>query len=560
LGFPAQVGLPLPVRKGLKIGAEEGKQTVEEPNVHELLQEGIAAAKAAQKYEAEPGAAQDRPGSAAAGQNELKQKARRLLLQVTELDETNIQAWLWLSAVMDDLIDKYTCLENVVALDPDNQAAKAGLKLIGQQITPSYARRDVVESAPSSPEQLQPAGQESHLGWTTQLWVGDPYHPHLKESWYQRPEQESVAPAALEPAAAKPAKAACPFCHKPVRNMDMICPHCKLSLVMDCPRCNTLMDVEQQSCSQCGYEMGDYKLGSVYFTQLATGYQRYSRLPKALAALQFAEQMNPDQPDLYRHMGEVQAELGKTGAAIATLQRALEQEPDQVGPYLALGKVFQQEGNWEKAEQIYRQAQKVLPRSSGPHSALGDLFLQRGQPARARAHLQQATRLNPNDGLAFARLGQLYEASGKRKRAIRVYYKALQRLSPGLPEWKLVRERLQTLDPNMSARLAQGWSVLIQQLAGPILVTILAIFLDSGLRSWWVDGSVWLMLGLATFGAFLAISGASLPKNPVIRLLVGRKGLEGAPARIFVAMLGVFFWLLALGIILWPPPELPFWQ
>lgn len=50
-----------------------------------------------------------------------------LLLQVIERDEQNELAWLWLSGAMEDPADQQVALENVLQINPDNQAARAGL-------------------------------------------------------------------------------------------------------------------------------------------------------------------------------------------------------------------------------------------------------------------------------------------------------------------------------------------------------------------------------------------------------------------------------------------------
>lgn len=55
------------------------------------------------------------------GQSE---KARLLLLKVVDADEDNESGWLWLSQVVADEDDKRTCLENVLALNPENGAAR----------------------------------------------------------------------------------------------------------------------------------------------------------------------------------------------------------------------------------------------------------------------------------------------------------------------------------------------------------------------------------------------------------------------------------------------------
>ena len=83
---------------------------MDQSQIDALLRQGIAAAKA--------------------GQTE---QARQILLRVVELDETNVQGWLWLSSVVVDPAEKFTCLHNVLTLDPDNRPAQLGLARLDQQ-------------------------------------------------------------------------------------------------------------------------------------------------------------------------------------------------------------------------------------------------------------------------------------------------------------------------------------------------------------------------------------------------------------------------------------------
>ena len=57
---------------------------------------------------------------------------------------------------------------------------------------------------------------------------------------------------------------------------------------------------------------------------------------------------------------------------------------------------------------------------------------------------------------------------------------------------------------------------------------------------------------LAFAGAFLFVSGASLPRNPLMRLAVGKQGLPPGEPKLVVAAVGLIFWLMAMGLILWP--------
>jgi len=116
-------------------------------DIAELLHQGIAAAKA--------------------GQNE---RARDLLLQVIDQDDSNEQAWLWLSSVVESLDDRRLCLQNVVAINPDNVYAQAGLRqlkaavaspLVEESVAPPLVEgQDLdLESTPLSPHPSPPMGE-----------------------------------------------------------------------------------------------------------------------------------------------------------------------------------------------------------------------------------------------------------------------------------------------------------------------------------------------------------------------------------------------------------------
>src|SRR5688572_7339430 len=59
--------------------------------------------------------------------------AQGLLLQVIERDEQNEQAWLWLSGAVEDPADQQVALENVLAINPSNTAAREGLTWLKQR-------------------------------------------------------------------------------------------------------------------------------------------------------------------------------------------------------------------------------------------------------------------------------------------------------------------------------------------------------------------------------------------------------------------------------------------
>jgi tetratricopeptide (TPR) repeat protein len=354
---------------------------MQELEVQQLLRQGILAAKAAQQVSAtETQSEQPLPD-----REKLRTQARELLFRVAELDQTNILAWLWLSTVLDDLDDRATCLNNVLALDPDNSQAKAGLTWIERQrAEPAHMVEEPAFTTPQTPPETgtaPPSADDSH--------ASDP--ANQPEAGLTVEEETAEAFPESTPASVT----SCPFCSKPLSTSKTICPHCKTPLVVDCPQCYVLMDVEWETCTECGFSMGDYRLGSVYFYHLATAYQGNQQLKKAWQAILIAERLDPDQPDLYRVKGEIQHEIGQIEESIATLAYAVEKEPEQVGPYLSLGKTLKQEGRWRRAEDVYLEVLRVAPDSSEAHFAYADLMMQRIRPKKMRTQESSRRRSGP---------------------------------------------------------------------------------------------------------------------------------------------------------------------
>jgi tetratricopeptide (TPR) repeat protein len=90
--------------------ARQGMAMLQRQRAQELMRQGTAAAQAGQR-----------------------ERAYELLTRVVALDEKNVAAWLWLSDVVDSLDEQKVCLENVLSLDPYNDAALRGLALLEKQ-------------------------------------------------------------------------------------------------------------------------------------------------------------------------------------------------------------------------------------------------------------------------------------------------------------------------------------------------------------------------------------------------------------------------------------------
>jgi hypothetical protein len=89
-----------------------------------------------------------------------KARARDILIHVIELDQSNEQAWLWLSSVADTLADKAVCLENVLLINAENTYAAMGLRHVRQQLELQF-------SPPSTLPRLAGQRTSAERAWGT---------------------------------------------------------------------------------------------------------------------------------------------------------------------------------------------------------------------------------------------------------------------------------------------------------------------------------------------------------------------------------------------------------
>ncbi|MEA3350267.1 MAG: tetratricopeptide repeat protein [Chloroflexota bacterium] len=59
-------------------------------------------------------------------------RARDILTRLLRADKKKLEYWLWLSSIVDSRKERVYCLQTVLRLDPENQAAKRGLRLLGE--------------------------------------------------------------------------------------------------------------------------------------------------------------------------------------------------------------------------------------------------------------------------------------------------------------------------------------------------------------------------------------------------------------------------------------------
>jgi hypothetical protein len=77
-----------------------------------------------------------------------KRAAATLFHKATQLDPNNQTAWLWLSGCVDSDEDKRTCLERVIAIDPNNEAAKRAQERLNKLTSIELPDLDMFDNPP----------------------------------------------------------------------------------------------------------------------------------------------------------------------------------------------------------------------------------------------------------------------------------------------------------------------------------------------------------------------------------------------------------------------------
>ncbi|MCA9897634.1 MAG: magnesium transporter [Anaerolineales bacterium] len=151
-------------------------------------------------------------------------QGRQLLEKVLAADERNETAWLWLSGAVETTEERQICLENVLAINPDNQMAQKGLAKLAKTAPAESGKTQTVrrEYAPVSTAAalLYPEDQVKTWEWrdptavqNTQSTPGFKAQEKYDDIWTK------TVPI-------------CGYCAQELAPDDERCPRCKKKLVM----------------------------------------------------------------------------------------------------------------------------------------------------------------------------------------------------------------------------------------------------------------------------------------------------------------------------------------
>ncbi len=214
-----------------------------------------------------------------------REAAREMLLKVLHSDEENEQAWLWLSGVMDSSDDQRICLENVLAINPANQAALRGLQ----------ALEAGNEATATKPVHYPDAHRDENVAVETVGGRPIPEHP-------------------------------CPYCGTATSLEQRRCPQCRQSLMLRKPATGGLRGLMGFS-DQHRIVVVIEKKPHLQHYNAGIAYKDRGMWYMAAREWEAALKQRSDEVS-YRHaLGLAYARLGWFDVALETLRRARDQAP-----------------------------------------------------------------------------------------------------------------------------------------------------------------------------------------------------------------------------------------
>ena len=319
-----------------------------------------------------------------------RSQARDLLTRLLRNNKENPDYWLWLSSVVESEKEKLYCLQSVLRLDPDNEIAKRGLRLLGQ----SHPIDEVIPVPPKRRSwKVELSDAEAPRGlkriWANPIarlaifsvagifvvgliWLGvfgsrnGLFAPKLTITPLAWTDTPTVTPSdvALATVDAKlPAATAQPLW------MQLAATYTPRPLFVNTPHPRS----EAFRIAMRAYESGDYE-----------------------SMLSFMEQVQHDEPeaaDVLYYLGEGQRLMGDTGTAMKSYEAAIALDAAFAPAYLgrALLKVVLNPA--ANVENDLRQAVKLGPDFGAAHLELAAYYLARGQVEDALAVLEDVEAL-----------------------------------------------------------------------------------------------------------------------------------------------------------------------
>jgi len=145
------------------------------------------------------------------------------------------------------------------------------------------------------------------------------------------------------------------------------------------------------------------------------------RFDEARSALEVANALKQDEPDVLDALGRAFDGTGETENALTSFKRAIEINPQMFESYNNLGAVYFRVENYSRAEANFAEALRLKPEATASRFNLGLCYARQKRYSDATQELERVVQAKPDDADAFYELGLAYEQMGRMEDAARAF-------------------------------------------------------------------------------------------------------------------------------------------
>jgi tetratricopeptide (TPR) repeat protein len=151
-----------------------------------------------------------------------------------------------------------------------------------------------------------------------------------------------------------------------------------------------------------------------------------SRPGPARAALEKADAMNPNHPEVLQALLQLDNVEGKLKDSLDRIAKAVSAQPQTAALVHLQGIAYALDRRPSDAEQSFRRAIELDPKDLAPYQSLAALLAASGRVTDTIKTYEKALETQPNAAPIRVTLGSLYETTGEKDKAIEQYQKAIE--------------------------------------------------------------------------------------------------------------------------------------
>lgn len=164
----------------------------------------------------------------------------------------------------------------------------------------------------------------------------------------------------------------------------------------------------------------------LFYALLSSLYQRKGEYRSAIALMEAAVAIFPDNAQLFFEYGMVLERNAMYEQAMTKMQHVLELQPDHAEALNYIGYTWADKNtHLPKALEYIKKANSLKPDNGFIVDSLGWVHYRLGNFPQAIVELERATELEPDDAHIYDHLGDAYLAQGERDKALDAYRRAL---------------------------------------------------------------------------------------------------------------------------------------